>query len=373
MTITISAIAWNDSNLFGFTILFRNFLRSNSSQVCLNLYLGPKVSQEARFELNSSSFGLIYPIHEFKLYELRSKIELIFFSITGTAFNGFFKRIFSRHNVSAAAYFMPSPSNPPLLLLLPRDVYFYGDGFGSTPSLNYQWQPSLFRLPLLSFLRYAVLFLDRLALGRTKNISTKTFYDCLQHSVIKSEMARIVEFLYLRNSAVASYLQSCPFGSSNIIIVLSMLSPSRCSFQSELDLYIDQLQNTFSENLATLANSSIFFKFHFHHSKDFKDRFLTHISASLGRQVYCLELDIPIEAIGCLLPRSFPSQSFTFFCYQESIRLLSLLADHGGYDSEKLEIKFGFDDFLLKRYLPQTEAVKKIEYQNTLRSTIYDS
>ena len=373
MTITITAVTWNDSNLISFTILFRNFLRSNSEQVCLNLYLGPKVSEEARSAFYSSSFEFIFPIHRFKVHELRSRIDLLFFCITGTHLMGFSIRLFWRHKDYPHLYFAPSPSTPPLLFFLPRDVYFYGDGFGSTPSLNYQWQPSLFRLSLLSFLRYAVLSVDRLALWRTKNISTKTFYDYLHRSQIRKEITRAVEFLYLRNSAVSAYLDTCPFSSSNIIVVLSMLSPSRCSLRSELDLYVDQLQSSFFENLPSLANPSLFFKFHFHHSQDFQDNFVAHVSERLGCQAYCLKLNIPIEVISCLLPRLFPSQDFTFFCFQESIRLLSLLADYGDSDAGGLNVMFGFDDFLLNRHLPHAEARKKIAYQDALRSRINHS
>jgi len=372
VTINLCAIAWNDSNLFGFTLLFREYLRSNSAQVSLNLYLGPKVSKEVRSAFSSSHFGSIYPVDNFRVHELGSKIDLFFFFVAGSTFAGLLKRIFSRHKECSDACFLPSPSNPPLLFLLPREVYFYGDGLGSTPSFNYQWQPSIFRLPPLSFLRYTTLFVDRHLLGRTKNISTKSFYDYLRGPEIRVEMNKIVEFLYLRNAAISAYLGKCPFGSSNIIIVLSVLSPTRCSFQSEIDLYVDQLQCSYSQNLADLANSSIFIKFHFHHSRDFKDSFIAHFSSRLGLQVYCLELNIPIEAICCLLPLFFPSQSFTFFCFQESMRLLSLLADYGDSASRAVGIKFGFEDLLLIRHLPHREALKKILYQNTLRSKNYD-
>jgi hypothetical protein len=368
MTMIVSAIAWNDSNLFGFTLLFREFLRSHSDQVSLNVYLGPKVSQEARSALNTSCFSSVCPIDTFKVYELNSTYDLLFFFVTGTTFAALSKRISSRHRQYVSAYFLPSPSNPPLLFFLPRDVYFYGDGLGSAPSLNYQWQPSLFRLPLHTFLRYAALIVDRQALLRTKNISSTTFYDLLSRPQIRSEISRLAASLYLANNTISSYLDSCPFSSSNIIIVLSMLSPSRCSFQSEIDLYVDQLQFSYSENLAALESSSIFFKFHFHHSQDFKDRFIAHVSSRLGLQTYCLDLNIPIEAIGCLLPRSFPSLIFTFFCYQESMRLL---ADYGDSASRAVSVRFGFEDFLLNRHLSQDEATKKIVYQKALISKTY--
>lgn len=370
MTQIVNAIVWNDSNLFGFLILFRSFFRSSIKQVCLSLYLGPKVSQEARYALRSSGSFFMYPIHCLRVYEVNSKIDHLSLSLLGVTFAGLFDRTKAMSMCCASAYFMPSPSSPPLLCCLPHDICFYGDGLGSTPSLSYQWQPSLFRLPLISKLRYLTLILDRFASKLTKNTFTQTFYDLLDSVAVLKEVNRTVEFLYARNSFISSYLESCSFRSSNIVIALSILSPSRCSFQSEVDLYADQLLYSPSKKQGDLANSAIFIKFHYHHSQEFKDKFLSAVSDRLGCNVNCLELNIPVEALGCLLLKSFPTLRFTFYCYQESIRLIKLFVDHGSFSSGSLGVVFGFDDFLLARHLSQIEASKKIKYQNNVRSSL---
>ena len=371
--ITIKAISWTESNILGLFVSLSN-LKLEYNRINFCFYISPKI------ERSINSIYLLFKSLNFynvKIFKIKSLVYYL------TIFN-FSEYIQSFINKKNFITLLPSPMNPPSTLFVPGLIYFYGDGFGSEPKQDYSWFPSKRNLGFKQYLRYSFLKYSNF-ISYTFNRKAK-FIDISLDFLIKRNKIRNYELINIIDIYVKYICQKEKDHLKNIIynnkfsvekdilkinnkskvqklsyhlVIVSMLSPSRVSFENELNLY-KEFFNKINKN--NYQNNIFLIKFHIHHTNLFKDKFIKYFK-NHNLNIVDLNINIPAEIITLFLIKIFNKNNIFIYTFQESSCKIKLLLE---YFNSKINLNFGFPINLIDKYFLKTEISKRKEYQEKI-------
>ena len=355
----ICAICWNPSNLLGLFLSLRSQFQVAPVSTSLLILMGPKCKN------SSSNFDALYSLFgscgfsSVQIISFSSPFHRLLVSICPFLF---YPKLLRYSLTSDLYFYLSTPANPPLSTgLLWFRKYYYGDGIGVRPVLNYQWQPSILSSSFRSFLRRACLSFSYYI----SNCFTTNF----DVSSGLLDLTRISE-LFIKFTRAVHYSQLTGFKASvspdrkNIfLVVMSALSPSRISFENEILLYTDYL-NLQMRNIS-VDNSVIYLKFHYHHDANYRNSFLSRMRVSLPAiLIEEAPSSFPAESIALFLSDSFSCHKVVVFAFQESARLLKGISSAGS----RFSFCFGFPVELVEKYFHPSEVHRRIQYQINARN-----
>ncbi len=358
----ICAICWNPSNLMGLYISLRgNFLVAPKSSKLL-IFIGPKcITSSIDVDLLCNHFSSCgFPSVE--IIPCSSLFERLLLSLSPFLLQ---PRLFISCLFFGFYFYLPTPANPPLSLgLLWFRKFYYGDGIGVAPVLNYQWQTSIFTSPFLVFLRRTLLSLS----FRITNLFSAT------HDVSSSLLGLQISSEYFLEFSRAvhrpqlnAFLAQVPSRRQNIfLVVMSMLSPVRVSPENELSLYIEFLSSKFTD--FNTSHSILYFKFHYHHDSEFREDFISQMRHYFpGLLVEEAPSFVPAESIALSLFEVLTSRNIIVFAFQESAKLIDCISSSNG---SRFLFLFGFPDDLVLKYFNPLEVQRRIQYQLNVRKVL---
>lgn len=358
----ICAVCWNPSNLLGLYISFRGDFSVAPTSPDLLIFIGPKcLNSTLDLDIVRNLFCLC-GFSVVKIIPFSSSFERFLLSLSPFLLR---PRLFVNCLISSFYFYLPTPANPPLSLgLLWYQKYYYGDGIGVRPVLNYQWQPSIsnspFRFALRRTLLYSSCKLTNL-FSRTHDVSSGLL-GLQRTSEFFSEFSRAVH-----RPQLAVFLTTVPSGHQSLItVVMSMLSPVRVSPENEVRLYVEFLSSKLSGFSAD--SSVLYFKFHYHHDSEFRRIFISRMANHFaGFRVEEAPSSVPAESIVLGLLDSFPSRDIIVFAFQESAKLLDCISSSSG---SNFSFFFGFPDRLVKKFFRHSEVERRIQYQRNVRKVL---
>ena len=371
----IKAVCWTESNLIGLIISLK-YLNIAQEKPTLYLFLSKKIT-----------FNKIEIINIFKKINIRD-IHII--KANNKNFNSFYLSIYSIKDFYCSIFsyekfisLLPSPMNPPSRLFLIGDKYYYGDGLGSKPVFDYAWFPNLSNLSFKQKIRYFSLKMmnnvsDFIQFNKKNYAEDISLDKLLENKLVKKsfifEILNIIskKFIQKDKSLIDGIFNESKIYKSNkeinnrntifYIIVLSTLSPSRVKFNDEVMLYEEYLNYIIDKS----KHSMIFFKFHIHHSKYFKNKVLEFLR-SKNFNIREINTTKPIEIFLLYIFKEYSNLKIEISSFQESTIKIKLLLDN--LDT-KFKLNFGFPKPLIKKYFRENEKLKRYKYQENMLKRI---